>query len=121
MGRTIFSFKYVATVFLTVGILILGFLNAQQKRRYVPPDDGASWIQGPAGIQARLVVPDGPAAKAGIQQNDILKAINGQALRNDRHVTQMLYELGVWSRATYTIARNGQETDTTVLIAPPTP
>src|SRR5579871_5845465 len=102
MGRTIFSFKYVATVLLTVGFLILGFLNAQQKRRYIPPDDGASWIQTGAGIRARLVVPDGPADKAGIRRNDILKAINGQTLRNDRHVTQMLYELGVWTRATYT-------------------
>ena len=83
MGRTIFSFKYVATVFLTVGILILGFLNAQQKRGYIPPDDGASWIQGPAGIQARLVVPHGPAERAGIRQNDILKPINGPSLRDD--------------------------------------
>src|SRR5215468_11014755 len=121
MGRTIFSFKSVATVFLTVGILILGFLNAQQKRRFIPPDDGASWIQGAAGIQARLVVPDGPAERAGIRQNDILKAINAQTLRNDRHVTQMLYELGAWSRATYTIVRNGEEIDTTVIIGPPPP
>jgi two-component system NtrC family sensor kinase len=121
MGRTIFSFKYVAAVFLTVGILILGFLNAQQKRRFIPPDDGASWIQGAAGIQARLIVPDGPAERAGIRQNDILRAINGQMLRNDRHVTQMLYELGVWSRVTYTIVRNGQEIDTTVVIGPPPP
>ncbi|HEY2384073.1 MAG TPA: ATP-binding protein [Terriglobia bacterium] len=119
MGRTIFSFKYVATVLLTVGLLILGFLNAQQKRRYIPPDDGASWIQTAAGIQARLVVADGPADKAGIRQSDVLKAINGQTLRSDRHVTQMLYELGVWSRATYTIVRNGQEIPTTVVIGPP--
>src|SRR5262249_77728 len=105
----------------TVGILILGFLNAQQKRRYIPPDDGASWIQEPSGIQARLVVPNKPTKKTSIQQNDILKAINGQTLRNDRHVTQMLDELGAWSRATYTIVRNGEEIDTTVIIGPPPP
>jgi two-component system, NtrC family, sensor kinase len=121
MARTIFSFKYVATVLLTVGILILGILNAQQKRRYIPPDDGASWIQSPAGVEARQVVPNGPADKAGIQHNDILKAINDQAIRNDRHVTQVLYKLGVWSRATYTIVRNGQEIPTTVVIGPPPP
>src|SRR6516165_9046540 len=121
MGRTIFSFKYVATVLLTVGILILGVLNAQQKRRYIPPDDGAAWIQSPVGIQARLVVPEGPADKAGIRQHDVLKAINAQTVRNDRHVTQILYELGVWSRATYTIVRNEQEIPTTVVIGPPPP
>src|SRR3954453_15478486 len=113
MGRKIFSFKFVATVLLTIAVLVLGALNVQQKRRYVPPDDGVSWIQGPAGIQARLVVPEGPADKAGIQRGDILKAIDGQPLRNDRHVTQILYESGVWSKATYTIVRNEKEVDTT--------
>src|SRR6266516_2969420 len=103
MGRKIFSFKYVATVLLTLAVLILGGLNAQQKRRYLPPDDGASWIQQRAGVQARFVAPEGPAEKAGIHRGDILKAINGQTIRNERHVTQLLYELGAWSRATYTI------------------
>jgi PAS domain S-box-containing protein len=121
MGRKIFSFKYVATVLLTIAVLILGALNVQQKRRYTPPDDGVSWIQGPQGIQARLVVPDGPAEKAGIQTGDFLKAINGASLRNDRHVTQILYELGVWSRATYTIVRNEKEIETTLVIGPPPP
>jgi PAS domain S-box-containing protein len=121
MGRKIFSFKYVATVLLTIAVLILGALNVQQKRRYKPPDDGVSWIQGAQGIQARLVVPDGPAAKAGIQTGDILKAINGEPLRNDRHVTQILYDLGVWSRATYTIVRNEKEIETTLVIGEPPP
>src|SRR5439155_1571183 len=55
MGRKIFSFKYVVTVLLTLAILILGGLNVQQKRRYIPPDDGASWIQSAAGVRARAV------------------------------------------------------------------
>src|SRR3954468_250780 len=121
MGRKIFSFKYVATVLLTIAVLVLGTLNVQQKRRYIPPDDGVSWIQGPAGIQARVVVPGGPADKAGIQQGDVLKAIDAQPLRNDRHVTQILSERGVWSRATYPTVRNEKEVDTTVVIGPPPP
>ena len=119
MRQKIFSFKYVAVMLLSLGILILGGLNAQQKRRYVPPDDGASWIQSSFGIQARLVVPEGPADKAGIHSGDILKEINGQIIQNDRHVTQILYGLGVWSRATYHVERNGKGFDTTVVIGPP--
>jgi PAS domain S-box-containing protein len=80
-----------------------------------------SWIQGPEGIQARLIVPDGPAEKAGIQRGDILKAINGESVRNDRHVTQILYELGIWSRATYMIVRNEKEIETTLVIGPSPP
>ena len=118
MTRKIFSLRYVVTLLLTLAILILGGLNAQQKRRYIPPDDGASWIEGPEGVQARLVVADGPADKAGIRRGDVLKAINGHDIRNDRHVTQMLYELGVWSRATYTLDRVDKEFDTTLVVSP---
>ena len=119
MGRKIFSFKYVATVLLTLAILILGGFNAQQKRRYIPPDDGASWIQGQAGIQARVVVTGGPAEKAGIERGDILKTINGQAVKTDRQVTQILYELGTWKRATYTVVRNEQEIPFTLIVEAP--
>ncbi|PYR87131.1 MAG: hypothetical protein DMG19_11385 [Acidobacteria bacterium] len=119
MHRKIWSVKYVATVLLTLTVLILGGLNAQQKRRYIPPDDGAAWVEGTEGVQARLVVSDGPAEKAGIRRGDVLRAINGQAVENDRHVTRLLYELGAWSRATYTIDRDGKEFDTTVVVGPP--
>ena len=71
------------------------------------------------GVQARLVVADGPADKAGIQRGDVLKAINGQPVRNDRHVTQILYELGVWSKANYTLERAGKVFEATVVVSPP--
>src|SRR6516225_9036252 len=103
MTQKIFSFRYIAALLLTVGILILGGLNAEQKRRYMPPDDGASWIESSGGVEARLVLPDGPADKAGIQRGDVLKAINGQEIQNDRLVTRILYGLGIWSRAMYRI------------------
>jgi len=115
MGRTIFSFRYVVTVLLTITALILGGLNAQNKRQYSPPDDGVSWVQGSSGIQAQVVVRDGPADKAGIQPGDILKAIDGQPILNDRHVIQVLYDLGSWQRATYTLVRNDQEIRATVV------
>src|SRR6516165_2193048 len=116
MGRKIFSFKYAAAVLLTIGVLLLGAINAQQKRRYTPPDDGVSWVQGPSGVEAQVVVRGGPAEKAGIQRGDILKAIKDETILNDRHVTQILYEIGSWNRATYTIVRNGQEIQTTVVL-----
>ncbi|HYR89003.1 MAG TPA: ATP-binding protein [Terriglobia bacterium] len=119
MGRKIFSFRAVATVLLTLAVLILGGLNVQQKRRYVPPDDGASWIQGFRGVEARQIIAGGPADKAGIRTGDLLKAIEGRAVRNDRHVTQILYELGVWTRATYTLEREGTVFPTLVVVAPP--
>jgi two-component system NtrC family sensor kinase len=116
MTRSIVSFKFAVTVILTIGLLILGGLNAQQKRRYSPPDDGASWIQGPEGIEARVIASGGPAQKAGIQPGDILKAINGEAVLSERHATQILYGLTPWQRADYTIVRNNREAETTVVL-----
>jgi signal transduction histidine kinase len=118
MARKILSFKYVATGLLTLAVLVLGVLNAQQKRLYIPPDDGVSWVQGAAGVQAHVVTPSGPGDKAGIQRGDTIKAINGQTVKNDRHVTQIVYGLGVWSKATYTIVRNEQEINTTLITNP---
>ena len=48
MAQKIFSFKYIAALLLTVGILILGGLNAEQKRRYIPEMAAgkAIWCQG---------------------------------------------------------------------------
>src|SRR5262245_49160827 len=118
MGRRIFSVKYATIVLLTVTVLVLGALNARQKRIYIPPDDGASWIQGSGGVQARIVAPDGPADKAGIRPGDVLKAINGRMVRSDLHVTQVLYGLGTWSKATYTIVRDEKEIETTLITNP---
>src|SRR5262245_3891762 len=119
MGRKIFSFRYVATVLLTIADLILGGMNVQQKRRYTPPDHGASWVHGAKGIQAQLVVRDGPADRAGIQAGDILKAINGEPVRSERHVTQIFYELSGWNKATYTVVRDEREISATVILEIP--
>ena len=118
MPRKIFSFRYAVTVLLTLGVLILGGLNIQQKRRYIPPDDGASWIQTARGVEALQVISNGPADRAGIRRGDVLRAIEGQTVRNDRHVTQILYQLGVWSKATYTLERDGKLIYPTVVVAP---
>src|ERR1700741_2437832 len=115
MGRKIFSFTVVATVLLTLAILVLGGLNVDQKRKYVPPDDGCSWIQGSQGVQAMLLVAGGPAEVATIQRGDILKAINGVPIRTDRDVTKRLYAVGVWGKATYTLERNGSVFDLTLV------
>src|SRR5262245_8050804 len=116
MGRKLISFKYVATALLTIAALILGAINVQQKRLYLPPDDGASWVVGPEGVQARVVVEGGPADKAGIQAGDILKSIDEESVRNDLQVTQIRYKLGSWQKAKYTVLRKEQEIPVTVIL-----
>src|SRR5262249_38613322 len=124
----ILSFRHIVTLLLTLAILVLGGFNVDQKRKFVPPDDGVSWIQGPAGVEARFVLKDGPAERsAGIQRGDILKAIKyrlfdgtpeiNEPILNDRQVTQILYKVGLWGRLTYTIVRNGSQPFDVILFA----
>jgi two-component system, NtrC family, sensor kinase len=123
MGRSIFSLRYIVTVLVTLAILVLGGLNVDQKRRFVPPEDGASWILGENGVVATFIVTNGPADRAGIQRGDVLKAINGEPIRSDRHVTQILYNrIGLWGKATYQLTRNGSEPfEATLIVVEPPP
>ncbi len=109
MTRKYFSFRHVAITLLTVLVLVLGGLNVDQKRKFVAPDDGVSWIQGSSGVQATFVLRDGPADRAGIRRGDVLRAINSETITDDRHVTKILYKVGLWGKATYTLIRSGSE------------
>src|SRR5688500_8852316 len=116
MGGRLFSLRFVGAMLLTAGLLVLGGINIDQKRKWVAPNDGCSWIQGPEGVEARQVVADGPAGRAGIQPGDILWAINGHPVESNGHVTKILYDLGTWSRAIYTIQRDGTLFESTVVV-----
>src|SRR5207253_10005214 len=48
----------------------------------------------------------------------ILNAINCRPIQHDRQVTQILYGLGAWSKATYTLQRRGTVFDAEVVVGP---
>jgi two-component system NtrC family sensor kinase len=113
------SFRLIATVILSLGMIILGGLNVQQKRLWVPPVDGVAWVDNAAGqVEARVVEPDGPGRRAGLEAGDVLLGINESPIERDLQVTQVLYDLGVWAQATYHVLRDGSEIETTVVVSP---
>jgi len=116
----IISFRVVATVVLSLGLIILGGLNVQQKRLWEAPDDGVSWIQTEPGVvEARMVLFDAPGSRAGLQVGDVLTGINAIPIQTELQVTEVLYDLGGWASATYTIERNGIVIpDVTVVLSP---
>ena len=122
MTRKILSFRIIATFIFTLGMIILGGLNVQQKRLWVAPDDGVLWIEsqvdGHGGVQASLVAGGGPGERAGIRRGDTLVAIDDLEIENERHVTRVLYELGEWTRVTYHIEREGAPIELTLVVAP---
>ena len=61
------------------------------------------------GLVVEYVVPDGPAAAAGIQQNDILKMLNDQILIEPSQLRKLLQTFSDGADVTLTILRKGQE------------
>jgi serine protease Do len=61
------------------------------------------------GLVVEYVVPDSPAAAAGIQQNDILKMLNDQILIEPSQLRKLLQTFSDGTVVTLTILRKGQE------------
>jgi len=66
------------------------------------------------GLVVDYVVPDSPAAAAGIQQNDILKMLNDQILIEPSQLRKLLQNFSEGTEVTLTILRKGQEQKITV-------
>lgn len=66
------------------------------------------------GLVVDYVVPDSPAAAAGVQQNDILKLLNDQILIEPGQLRKLLQTFSEGTDVTLTILRKGQEQKVTV-------
>ncbi len=66
------------------------------------------------GLVVEYVVPDSPAAAAGIQQNDILKMLNDQILIEPSQLRKLLQTFADGTDVTLTVLRKGQEQKVTV-------
>ena len=66
------------------------------------------------GLVVDYVVPDGPAATAGVQQNDILKMLNDQILMEPDQLGKLVRSYQEGTNVVLTILRKGAETKVTV-------
>src|SRR5580692_11346190 len=88
-------------------------------------DDGASWLgveseeisaekakelKLPAerGVLLERVVPDSPAAKAGLKDNDVITEINGQRVEGAAQFHRMIHEIPAGRSAQFTVWRDGR-------------
>jgi hypothetical protein len=69
------------------------------------------------GLVVEYVVPDSPAASAGIQQNDILKMLNDQILMEPSQLRKLLQTFSDGTEVTLTVLRKGQEQKITVKLS----
>jgi hypothetical protein len=66
------------------------------------------------GLVVDYVVPDGPAAAAGVQQNDIIKMFNDQILMDPDQLAKLVRSYSEGTNVTLTILRKNAETKVTV-------
>src|SRR6184192_4430203 len=69
------------------------------------------------GLVVEYVVPNSPAASAGIQQNDILKMLNDQILIEPSQLRRLLQTFPEGTEVTLTVLRKGQEQKLTAKLA----
>ena len=61
------------------------------------------------GLVVDYVVPDGPAAAAGVQQNDIIKMLNDQILTEPEQLSKLIRSYSEGTTVTLTLLRKGKE------------
>ena len=61
------------------------------------------------GLVVDYVVPDGPAAAAGVQQNDILRMLNDQILTEPDQLSKLIRSFSEGTNVTLTVLRKGKE------------
>ncbi len=111
-----FRLTTLSLALLSLVLVGFGILNYQQRDLYQVPDDGVSWIDSAQGVTAWIVVHGGPAERAGIREGDQLKSINGETITTAAEAVQQIYHLGVWSLAAYSLTRNGEPFETSLVL-----
>jgi len=65
----------------------------------------------------RTVTPGGPAARAGLEQGDVVLSVGGRPVTPDSTLAFLVSQLAIGSRAPFEIVRNGQRRNVQVQIA----
>ena len=65
-------------------------------------------LQEARGALVASVTPDGPAARAGIQQGDVILTFNGQQIENSRDLTQRVGATAIGANSRVEVLRNGR-------------
>jgi hypothetical protein len=111
-------FFAVFLALLSVAAIVLACINFQKDREYTSPYDGVWWVEEGGHLRAQRVDVDGPGQKAGIKPGDLLVAVQDHNVTNVGALERQIYGVGIWSKATYSLVRQGVPLEAPLILAP---
>jgi PAS domain S-box-containing protein len=119
MDRTLQTrFFAIFLALVSVSAIVFAWINFQKDREYSSPYDGIWWVEDAGHLRAQRVEADGPGEKAGVKPGDRLVSVDGRSVSRVGSLEQQLYRVGVWTKATYSLVRQGVSVDVPVILVP---
>ena len=100
-----------------LGIRYKSITKELAKLNNLPVDQGALIVRGSDDLSALAVVPGSPADKAGLQEGDIIEAINDEQITEKQSLSRILQRYQVDDKVTLKIQRKGKEETIDVQLA----
>jgi S1-C subfamily serine protease len=106
--------RRVVSALLSDGRVRRGYLGIAGAPRPLPPTTRERWGAAP-GIELVEVMPDSPAAVAGLRAGDLLVEIDGRRLTGVQDVQRLMEDEVIGSHVVVTALRDGLERQMTVV------
>jgi hypothetical protein len=97
--------RAVAEAALVVALLCLAVANIHQRSTWTELGDGVLWTAQDEGVTAQVVLPHSPAARAGVQEGDILSALDRRPVHTLGDVVETFHAARSGEAVSYTIVR----------------
>jgi serine protease Do len=108
--------RMIAPQLETAGHIVRGFIGVQTQS-ISQALAKALRLNDRAGALVAGVEPDGPAARAGVEVGDVVRAVNGQPVTTPRDLAVAVASIQPGSQARLVIVRSGREQSVTVTVA----
>jgi PAS domain S-box-containing protein len=110
--------KNTMVVLAGLALAALGVYNIVLKASFTLMDDGVYWRQAPQGLVAARLAPGGPGARAGVQEGDVLLAVDGEEALSPLRLESALAARRPGSRLTYSLLREEERRALDVVLMP---
>jgi len=111
-------FLFVLIALLSVAAVAFAWINFQKDREFSIPYDGVWWLESGDHLQANRIDVNGPGEKAGVKKGDLLVAVDGRNISDVASLERQIYRTGVWSKATYSLVRQGIPVEAPLILVP---